>query len=279
MLQTVHCLMSKGIQHSRFSIQKPSILRCSSLVQPSPSVRPSRSKLTDGDDLLSPKLLSMKEELIELRDKTRKEINKPAFLVFTNNAMSDILEILPTTEDEIDSIAPKGRKILRAIYPDILRITGRFKGLDIGESVSSVGSALNEAPPVISTPQRAPGRESVGEAPKLVAYKSAGSPSRYKSTTDILLSELSFEQQQAAERAMTGQNVFITGSAGTGKSYLLKFIVQELKNKYAMEHGDSSEGVFVTAPTGVAAINVGGTTIHSFAGIGLGKISALYPSI
>ena len=84
---------------------------------------------------------------------------------------------------------------------------------------------------------------------------------------------------------MTGQNVFITGSAGTGKSYLLNYIVQELKMKYEQESGSSGESVFVTAPTGIAAINVGGTTIHSFAGIGLGEkliielILPLYPDL
>ena len=67
---------------------------------------------------------------------------------------------------------------------------------------------------------------------------------------------------------MSGQNLFITGSAGTGKSYLMRYIVQEMKRKH---EGDLSQGlgeVVVTAPTGVAAINVGGQTIHSFAGIG-----------
>ena len=42
---------------------------------------------------------------------------------------------------------------------------------------------------------------------------------------------------------------------------LLKFIIQELRKR----HGDC---VAVTAPTGIAAINVGGITIHSFSGIG-----------
>jgi ATP-dependent DNA helicase PIF1 len=44
----------------------------------------------------------------------------------------------------------------------------------------------------------------------------------------------------------------------------LKYVIQELKKKFG------SKNVAVTAPTGVAAINVGGSTVHSFAGIGLG---------
>ena len=56
----------------------------------------------------------------------------------------------------------------------------------------------------------------------------------------------------------TPQNYFITGKAGTGKSVLLQYFVSHtLKN------------TAVLAPTGVAAINVGGQTIHSFFGLDL----------
>jgi hypothetical protein len=44
----------------------------------------------------------------------------------------------------------------------------------------------------------------------------------------------------------------------------LKYVIQELIKK----HGE--DAVAITAPTGIAAINIGGQTIHSFAGIGLG---------
>ncbi|QKX05407.1 AAA family ATPase [Aquimarina sp. TRL1] len=50
----------------------------------------------------------------------------------------------------------------------------------------------------------------------------------------------------------TNENLFITGKAGTGKSTLLKYI----------QKNDSS--IIVLAPTGIAAINVNGETIHSF---------------
>lgn len=51
----------------------------------------------------------------------------------------------------------------------------------------------------------------------------------------------------------TNQSVFLTGRAGTGKSTFLKYICQHIKKKYV-----------VLAPTGIAAINAGGQTIHSF---------------
>lgn len=56
------------------------------------------------------------------------------------------------------------------------------------------------------------------------------------------------------------QSVFFTGCAGTGKSFLLHQIIKALPPM----------GTFVTASTGMAAVNVKGTTLHSFAGIGLG---------
>lgn len=51
----------------------------------------------------------------------------------------------------------------------------------------------------------------------------------------------------------TAQSVFLTGKAGTGKTTLLKYIRE---NTYKQ--------ISIVAPTGVAAINAGGTTIHSF---------------
>lgn len=51
----------------------------------------------------------------------------------------------------------------------------------------------------------------------------------------------------------TGKSVFLTGKAGTGKTTFLKKVVEE-----------SHKRVVVVAPTGIAAINAGGVTIHSF---------------
>lgn len=69
-------------------------------------------------------------------------------------------------------------------------------------------------------------------------------------------------QQEAIDAAMKGKNFFLTGSAGTGKSFVLKAIIRELRA--------CGKEVAVTASTGCAAVGIGGGTIHSLSGVGLG---------
>jgi len=76
---------------------------------------------------------------------------------------------------------------------------------------------------------------------------------------------LSYEQSLVVQNALEGRHVFFTGAAGVGKSLTLHAVIQELRNL----HGVSS--VYVTASTGIAACNIGGSTLHSFAGVGLGN--------
>jgi ATP-dependent DNA helicase PIF1 len=66
--------------------------------------------------------------------------------------------------------------------------------------------------------------------------------------------------------------VLVTGSAGTGKSHALRFLTQSLARRESSLAGDPTFGV--AAPTGVAAVAVGGSTLHAFFGIGLGTASA-----
>ena len=64
--------------------------------------------------------------------------------------------------------------------------------------------------------------------------------------------ELTAEQQKAKDLILNGTNVFLTGDAGTGKSYILKQVINTLP----------PDDTVVCAPTGVAAVNIHGITIH-----------------
>ena len=109
-------------------------------------------------------------------------------------------------------------------------------------------------------------------------------------TANVARIFLSNEQQQILKLVEAGNNVFFTGSAGvctlcrricpyyslrhtcsgTGKSVLLREIIKSLRKKFRKV----DDAVAITASTGIAACNVGGVTLHSFGGIGLGIESA-----
>lgn len=73
-------------------------------------------------------------------------------------------------------------------------------------------------------------------------------------------SSLNNSQQAAFDRILEmepGEVVFLTGDAGTGKSFLIRHISEKLQP-------------IMTASTGLAAVNIGGVTCHSFFGLGIG---------
>ncbi|MEK7609698.1 MAG: AAA family ATPase [Patescibacteria group bacterium] len=68
-------------------------------------------------------------------------------------------------------------------------------------------------------------------------------------------------QNQALDILKMGKNVFITGPAGSGKTFVVNQYIRYLK-----EHGVA---IGITASTGIAATHMGGITIHSWSGMGL----------
>lgn len=62
------------------------------------------------------------------------------------------------------------------------------------------------------------------------------------------------KQKIAYEYMQQGRNIFLTGDAGTGKSFVV--------NKFISWCKETDKQIVVCAPTGVAAINIGGVTVH-----------------
>ena len=84
---------------------------------------------------------------------------------------------------------------------------------------------------------------------------------------------LNTKQREAVDSVLNGRNILITGPGCTGKSFTIKYITELLSehNKY---YG-------LTATTGTASVLIGGQTINSYLGIGLGngKVSDIIKNI
>ena len=80
------------------------------------------------------------------------------------------------------------------------------------------------------------------------------------------------EQEYVLRLIEEGKNIFINSPAGTGKSALIKHFCQKNQAKKV---------IGLTSTTGISALNIGGSTLHSFLGIGLGKedVEDLYDKI
>lgn len=99
------------------------------------------------------------------------------------------------------------------------------------------------------------------------AAQNNNKPQSNKNNSMIL--KLTKEQQYVIDLVVQKrQNVFYTGSAGTGKSVILSNIIHNLQRIYG------KESVAITASTGLAAATIGGITLHKWSHTGIGNRSA-----
>ena len=179
----------------------------------------------------------LKKDLKEYR-LSQKEDGKPAYTVFTNAALDGIYAALPATMTELLEVKGIGPKKIELYGDGILEIVAPYAAMD-GKKVG--GNESNDS----SGPIR---KEKIDEESLTPEQRKAADMIFGRDQDDV------FEHRP---------NVFITGQAGTGKSHLLRYVVETLQGKSHLTVG-------VCAPTGVAAVIVGGSTLHSFFGIGLG---------
>lgn len=78
---------------------------------------------------------------------------------------------------------------------------------------------------------------------------------------------LNYKQRLAYAAMLNGENMFLTGPGGVGKSLIIKIFYNDVIG---------FRNIALTAITGIAAFNIGGVTLHSFLGIGLGDGSPFF---
>ena len=83
--------------------------------------------------------------------------------------------------------------------------------------------------------------------------------------------ELTNDQDSCLRELKSGVNALVTGSAGTGKSFVI--------SEFILWCGSTGKNVMVTAPTGIAALNIGGTTLHRAFRVPLEVLNLDYPTI
>lgn len=150
-------------------------------------------------------------------------------------------------------------------------------------SSSDKSSPAPFMPPAVAImPQRDPPRSPTKDRPYLF-----GSDPLSPQSNDTVRSGLTFElsppvspakpiaepvlcpeQRKLCETIMSGRNVFYTGSAGCGKSTVLKNFVRRLKAQLVWKAGEWKEPkqVDIIAPTGRAALDINGSTFWTYAG-------------
>lgn len=123
-------------------------------------------------------------------------------------------------------------------------------GLPKVETKTERPEAEPEAPSTAEAEAEAPPTEAEAEA-----EADADTPAERDARIDRQYASLTDEQRVALDAARAGQNLFVTGSGGTGKSYVLRAVVDALRARGACVH--------VASMSGCAAELVGGRTIHS----------------
>ena len=177
-------------------------------------------------------------QLKEYRLNKSREISKPPFCIFNNKTIESLCMNPPKTENDILNIKGFGPKKLKEYGQDIINICKNHEP-DPDQGESRQNDIKNIELEKIEKNKK--------ELNKIIELSS-----------DI---ELSDEQREVIESCDKGENIFMSGPGGTGKSYLIKIIVERYPNK----------NIQVCALTGVAAelLDCNAKTINSWSGTNL----------
>jgi ribonuclease D len=197
------------------------------------------------------------QELSFWRKRTADELQKPLYKILPNKVLESITISKPSNISQLNMVPGMGPVKLKQFGNQILKIVsahfseGRVNSEHFPNSPEfwdqfspSSKSSSRKTKKTLSDVLFEAGSTANGKSTRRKVLLKAGDVE----AADVLISEvrLNSEQKLASKKALSGSNLFITGSAGTGKTFLLRYLIQEL----CRQHGEQS--VAVTAPTGIA---------------------------
>jgi len=176
----------------------------------------------------------------EYRSSKSKELNIPAYCIFTNSVIAALCEMAPQSLPEILKIKGIGKVKAEKYGEDLLLLCKGIEPLPIKTESLIIEGRVPE-----NIPHQMTSLKGVNE--------------RHLLNIDLQLSD---KQKEVIISCDKGENVFITGPGGTGKSALIRIILNRYQN---------IKNTQVCALTGVAAELLGcnASTIHSWSGSGI----------
>lgn len=196
-------------------------------------------KLSQNPQTKITNIMSVYEKISEYRNQEARKRGVPLYCVFNNKVLDETIEKAPKSLFELSNIKGWGGKTIASYGNDIIAILeDPSKPIPPGIDPSDIPPKQTPTPPPPTT-------------------------SKYFEK-EIELNEM----QLAAYKAMCqGKSILLSGEAGTGKTEVIKKFHRDFSRR---------RNIALTSTTGTSALLMGGTTIHSYLGIGLGKGSAGY---
>lgn len=171
------------------------------------------------------------------------------------------VEVVDLTDD--DATFPRQNRPECLPYASQYRNVGEVKLESDGEYGLNPENLSSSSPAFEPAPQQYILSRPINPAPiqgtsHIVSETVRDHPDAVTLNTPVVEPSLCKEQAELVDLILSGHNVFYTGSAGCGKSTVLKAFVERLR--------DRGSNVHILAPTGRAALDVKGMTTWSYAG-------------
>ena len=213
----------------------------------------------------SPKCLKYTLQNVKIHSKFIKEgkssitlVNHNARLLISNcppGSLKKFFQVLSVKLYNFKKQIVSDRKKLTSCLPKTLDEISPLTAKDIDAVNKHKEASILPIPDADTNTKKR--RQPLSNQTNMSSTLSNASQSTKRRKIELSLDSLNSDQKHVVSLVKHGKSVFFTGSAGTGKSYLLRHLIGLLP---------PSETV-VTASTGVAACHIGGMTLHSFAGI------------